>query len=85
MYLILYTLLPNFDKLNLGDFLYVFSTKLSKINKSAGKQKNILNKLSSTPFANTMPKSFPIVKLINTKASKPTMVVIELLEIAANE
>ena len=85
MYLILYTFVPNFDKLNLGDFLYVFSTKLSKISKSAGKQKNILNKLSRTPFANTTPKSFPIVKLINTRASKPTIVVTELLEMAENE
>ena len=35
--------------------------------------------LISTPFARTKPKSMPILKLINTSASNPTMVVIALL------
>ena len=58
---------------------------LSNINIKAGKQVKILIKLNSTPFARTNPKSFPIVKLMNTKAKRPTTVVTELLEIDVND
>ncbi len=55
--------------------------KGSNSNSKAGKQKKILTKLNNTPFAKTNPKSLPIVKLIKTSASNPTMVVTELLVI----
>ena len=42
-------------------------------------------KLNNTPFANTNPKSLPIVKLIKIKANNPTIVVTELLEIDLND
>ena len=41
-------------------------------------------KLNKTPFARTNPKSRPIVKLINTNAKSPTIVVTELLDMAVN-
>ena len=37
--------------------------------------------LMNTPFANTIPISAPILKLIKTRASRPTTVVMALLAI----
>ena len=44
----------------------------------------MLIKLNNTPFAKTKPKSRPMVKLINTNAISPTIVVTELLDIDLN-
>ena len=51
----------------------------------AGSTVNMQSRLKNTPFAITRPKSTPIVNDINTNASIPTIVVIELLEMAVNE
>ena len=42
------------------------------------------SRLISTPLASTMPISRPMAKLINSSASRPTIVVTELLVIAPN-
>ena len=76
---------PNQSNFIVKCFFCVFSIRPSNINIKAGKAKKILIKLNITPLARTIPKSRPIVKLINTKASNPTIVVIELLEIEPKE
>ena len=51
---------------------------------SAGRIVNTHTRLQMTPFASTMPRSAPILKLMKTSASRPTNVVSELEVIAEN-
>ena len=62
-----------------GVFLAVLAIGLSKIRMSPGRMVRVHSMLSSTPLARTNPRSAPILRLMNTMASKPRTVVVELL------
>ena len=57
----------------------VLAIGLSKIRMSPGRMVRVHSMLSSTPLARTNPRSAPILRLMNTMASKPRTVVVELL------
>ena len=61
-----------------GYFLCVLYISLSNISISDGNTVKIHIKLINTPLDKTIPKSVPILKLINKRAKSPTMVVNEL-------
>ncbi len=63
-------------------FFSVFSTSLCNSIISEGSTVNTHSILKATPFANTMPMSAPILKLINTSTKSPTIVVAALPVIA---
>ena len=65
---------------NLGiiSLCFVFSIRLSNVNNMAGRTVITHITPNKTPFAITIPMSFPKVKFILQSAKKPTIVVKEL-------
>ena len=60
------------------DFLVVLRINPSQAIRMPGMITSTQNMLRNTPFASTMPRSMPILKLMNTSISRPTTVVIPL-------
>ena len=67
--------------LNLNTFFVDFSMASSKAKINDGNTAKIATKLQRTPLAKTTPMSAPILNFMNTKATRPTMVVKALLTI----
>ena len=63
----------------LGSRFAVFAISLSDIRIRPGSTVKMLSRLQRTPLASTMPRSRPILKLMNTSISRPTKVVKALL------
>ena len=68
----------NLSNLGVITLWLVFSHHLSNTSKSAGKIVKTVITPRSTPFAITIPKSLPKVRLIVHNTRNPAMVVVEL-------